>query len=365
MTEYLQSNYFESQKPIGKPSVIQWNGVRMVASQSIQAVAREIVNMSRNQDMVSINAIGKQSTGKTELMKTLAHLIHKFAKTPYHISFFDKGNIINLEETVKTLKPNIGHIIIFDDIAFIKANVSNKIIDRIQQTLSVIRHLEGGKDITIILMKGFQYSKSIPPFLRQNDATFLTSVDDNEIKNYEDLLGKKYNRKIKHLAYLRTQGAIGNEKESNFIYEMGGGKRVIYKWKNPFLPFLYKTGVGCRLIVSPLRTWIDPVCNVCAPSNNEQQDNTIDVKNVVADFIAKFNDGNIVKTAVKIKLIQQGINAYSPRIVQAVKYLEKIQKEKLISIDAIASALDLIPTRTSLLPNRQPKINAPEIEVKS
>ena len=122
------------------------------------------------------------------------------------------------------------------------------------------------------------------------------------------------------------------------------------------MPFLYKTGVGCRLVVSPLRTFIDPICNVCASSNNEQQNNTIDVKQVVEDFIAKFNDGNIAKIAVKIKLIQQGVNTFSPRIVQAVKYLDKMQKENLISIDAIASALDLTPTRTSLLPNRQPKL---------
>jgi len=144
---------------------------------------------------------------------------------------------------------------------------------------------------------------------------------------------------------------------------MGGGKRVIYKWKNPFLPFLYKTGVGCRLVVSPLRTWIDPICNVCAPSNNEQQDNTTDVKLIVEDFKAKFGDGNIVKAAVKIKLIQQGINTFSPRIVQAVKYLEKLQKEKLISIDAIASVLDITPTRTSLLPNRQPNLTKTILEI--
>jgi len=355
MTEFLESNYFESQKSVGKPSVITWQGVRMVRNQSIQAVAKELVNMSRNLPMISLNAIGKQGSGKTELMKTLAHLIHKFAKIPYYVSFFDKHNIINLEETVKTLKPT-NHILIFDDIAFLQADVSSVGIKKIESTLSRIRHLPGGKDVKIILMKGFQYSKSIPPFLRQNDATFLSTVDDNEIKNYIDLLGKKYYAKIKQLAYLRSLGAIGDENKNNFIYEMGGGKRVIYKWMNPFLPFLYKTGIGCRIVVSPLRTWIDPICNVCATSNNEYQDDIKDVKQVVEDFISKFKDGNVIRTAVKIKLIQQGVNVFSPRIVQAVKYLEKIQQEKLISIDAIASALDLTPTRTSLLPNRQPEI---------
>jgi len=223
LTEFIQSNYFESQKPQGKPSVITWNGVRMVASQSIQAVARELVNMSRNQDMISINCIGKQSFGKSEIMKTLAHLIHKFSKTPFHVSFFDRHNIINLEETVKTLKPHVGHILIFDDINFLKADVSSKEISRIEKTLSIIRHLEGGSDVKIVLMKGFQYSKGISPFLRQNDATFLVSVDDSEMKNYEQILGKKYYSKIQLLKHLRAQGAIGDEKDSKFIYKMGGG----------------------------------------------------------------------------------------------------------------------------------------------
>jgi len=353
MIEYVQSNHFEAQKPKGKPSVISWNGVRMVASHSIQSIARELVNLSANQDMVSINAIGKQSFGKTELFKTLAHLIHKFSKTPFKVSFFDRHNIINLEETVKTLKPNVGHILIFDDIAFLKADASNVTIAKIESTLSRIRHLEGGNDVKIVLMKGFQYSKSISPFLRQNDMTFLASVDDSELKNYYDLLGKKYYSKIKQLKELRYEGGS----QGVFNYKMGGGKKVSYKWKDPFLPFLVSTGLGCRIVVSPLRTWIDPICNECSPlTDGETQNNPEEVKAVVDDFISKFKDGNVVRTAVKIKLIQQGINAFSPRIVQAVKYIDRVQKEKLISTDALAFALDLNQTKTSLLPSKQPEV---------
>jgi len=153
---------------------------------------------------------------------------------------------------------------------------------------------------------------------------------------------------------LRAQGAMGEEGKSNFVFEMGGGKRVIYGWQKPFLPYIYISGVGCRIICSPLRQWIDPVCNECAGINNESQDESGDVKNVIADFISKFKDGNVVRTAVKIKLIQQGINAFSPRIVQAVKYIERMQQKKLVSVEALASELEITPTNTLLFPDKQP-----------
>ncbi len=348
MTEFINRNHFETIKPIGKPSVITWNGVRMVASHSIQSVARELVNLSMNQEMVSINAIGKQSSGKTELLKTLSHLVaHKYSKIPWHVSFFDRNNIIELEETVKNLKPDVSHILIFDDIGFLKADVSSVGISKIEKTLSIIRHLPGGEDVKIILMKGFQYTKAIPPFLRQNDMTFVSSVDDNEVDSLTSLLGKKYEQKIKLLKSTRYEGASKGE----FVYPMGGAKKVVYKWQKPFIPFLLSTGSGCRFIVSPLRTWIDPICNGCSPlTKGETQNNPNDVKEFIQAFTDKYKEGNVARTAVKIKLIQQGINCFPPRIVQACKYIDKMQKEKLISIDAIAKELDVTPTKTILYP---------------
>jgi hypothetical protein len=351
LTEFINYNHFESQKPIGKPSVITWNGIRMIASHSIQAVAKELVNLSANQEMVSLNFCGKQSSGKSEAMKTLSHLVaHKYAKLPYQISWFDRHNIINLEETVKTLKPGVGHIVIFDDIGFLKADVSSVGISKIEKTLSIIRHLPGGEDIKIILMKGFQYTKAIPPFLRQNDMTFVSSVDDNEIESLTTLLGKKYLQKIKLLKKLRYDGASVGE----FVYPMGGTKKVSYTWQKPFIPFLISTGSGCRFTMVPLRTWIDPICNGCSPlTKGETQNDPTDVKEFVKSFTERFNDGNVIRSAVKIKLIQQGINCFSPRIVQAVRYIEKMQKEKLVSIDAIAQELDVSPTKTTLYPTKE------------
>ncbi|MBT4327577.1 MAG: hypothetical protein HOD60_11860 [Candidatus Nitrosopelagicus sp.] len=346
MPEFISSNYFDSQKPKGKPSVITWNGVRMVRSHSITSTAKEIINMSMNQEMVSINAIGKQSSGKTQLFFTLAHCIHKYAKVPYQISFFGKKELLNLEETVKKLKPT-NQIIIFDDIAFLKASATTKQIDQIQQVLSVIRHLPGGESVKIILCKSFQYSKAIPPFLRQNDFTFLSSIDQSD--DIESMIGKKHHKKINQLKELRSQGSITGK----FDYSMGGQRKVTYRWQDPFLPFLYISGIGARIVCSPLRNWIDPICNQCVP-NETIKENPTDIKSIIEDFKSKFGDGSIIRQAVKIKLIQSGINCYGPRIVQAVRYIDQLQQKKLISIESLANALDLAETRTSLYPQRQP-----------
>ena len=71
----------------------------------------------------------------------------------------------------------------------------------------------------------------------------------------------------------------------------------------------------------------------------------------------QFRHQNVIRTAVKIKLIQQGINAFSPRIVQAVKYIERMQQEKLVSVEALASELELKPTKTLLFPDKQPEVS--------
>ena len=179
--------------------------------------------------------------------------------------------------------------------------------------------------------------------------TFLSSIDSSD--DIESMIGKKYHKKIEQLKQLRSQGSI----TGIFEYKMGGSKQVKYNWQKPFLPFLYVSGIGARIVCSPLRTWIDPICNQCVSSDVEES--TADVNEIVEDFKSKFGDGNIPRQAIKIKLIQQGVNAFSPRIVQAVKYIERMQQEKLVSVEALASELELKPTKTLLFPDKQPEVS--------
>ena len=333
----------------GIPVVIRWKGVKMIRSHSINAVAHEIITMSENQDLISINVIGKQSTGKTELCRTLAHLTHTHSKFPYKISYFGKEEILNLENTVKELTPT-NHILIFDDLSFLGANASKKQIDTIQSVLAVIRHLEGGQDVRIILFKIFHYTKSIPPFLRQNDMTFLSSVDDNEEKNLIDLLGKKNIQKIQLLKKLRTQVILGQD----FVFSIGKRGSLLYQSKKPFLPFLYTNGISLRFIVSPLRSWIEPFCQKCSPAKQTTETKS-NLEGFVNDFSRKFTK-RIAKRAVELKLLQSGINTQPKRVLQAQKYIDQFLNKKEINIEELSIAYNLKPRKTKLFPDKQPEI---------
>lgn len=323
----------------------------MIATQSIRVVADEIINMSKNQDLISINIIGKGGTGKSELARTLCCLIHSRAKLPYNVNYFSMKHMLDLEQTVKNLTPS-NHLIVFDDIAFMKVSAGQQKVDEMQRVLSTIRHLPGGEDVRIIMFKLFQYSKSIPPFLRQNDATFISSVDDNEIQNFEELLGKRYLLKINLLKQLRAQAKQTDP--SYFIYPLGTkGKGLTYKTMKPFLPFLYSNEVSCRMVVSPLRTWFQPICQTCSPAK-QTEETKLNLEEFQNDFSKKF--GKIVaKRAVELKLLQEGINTYPKRVLQAQKYIDQFLNEKEINFEGLCLAYNLKPTETKLFPNKQPE----------
>ena len=350
----------QSSSKSGKPTIIYMKDYqnvshRIIASHSIRSVARELTAMTENEDYVSINLIGKQGSGKTQLMFTLSHLLHQYTKANYNIKYFDRDNFRNLEETITNLPP-INHILLFDDLAFLTDKATPKDIAKLQYVLSVIRHLPGRKSVRIVLFKSFQYSKSIPPFLRQSDATFLSTVDDSEIKNYYELLGKKYAQKITLLKDLRSKIKRGED----FVFPLGvHGLKFAYKTRKPFLPFLYSNGDSVRFCVSPLRTFFDPICETCSPAKKTEETN-INLENFVQDYNKKFTK-QIAKRAIELKLIQLGITPLPKRVLQAQEYINQFLEKKQINLEELALAFGLEPRTTKLFPDKQPLI----LEVKN
>lgn len=347
ITKIIKRQEFSTNKT-GVPVIVKWKGVKMMRAHSIRAVADEIKTMSENQDLISINVIGKQSTGKTELCRTLAHLTHDMSKLPYQVSYFGKNEILDLENTVKHLSPT-NHILIFDDLSFLGSQATKKQIDSIQSVLSVIRHLEGGHDVRIILFKIFHYTKAIPPFLRQNDLTFLSSVDDNEEKNLEDLLGKKNSQKIQQLKVLR-KSVIKNQP---FSFRLGRKHTFEYEPKNPFLPFLYSDGISLRFIVCPLRSWIEPFCQTCTPSKQTPETKQ-NLEQFTEGFSKCFGKG-ICKRAIELKLMQAGINTQPKRVLQAMEYIDRFLSQKEINLEELSISYNLTPRETKLFPDKQPQ----------
>ncbi len=338
-----------------KPTVIPWKDTTMIRDHSIRAVAHEIMNMSSNQDLISVNVIGKQSTGKTELCKTIAHLVHQMDEEDWDVNIIGKKEFLNLEETVKDFKP-MNNIVIFDDIAFLKAGASQQQIEQIQFILSVIRHLPGGKDVRIIIFKSFQYSKALPPFLRQNDVSFISSVDDAELKSMEDMIGNSNMDKIKLLKKMGVQLKMGSKNQSYFDYPLGGrkGKKndmyFTYHAKHPFLPYVYYNGLTARIIVSPLRTWIDPVCPVCDKfGEHEQAELEQNYEQFKKEFDEKYGGTmNIAKLIIRASMLKRGVNCFSNSVVAGMKKLEKFISTHPTEIEKLMTDYNLKPTQTRI-----------------
>lgn len=312
----------------------------MIRNHSIRATANDIIQAITNSDLISINIIGKQGTGKTTLAKTLAHLVHSMTEIPFAINLFGKDELLNLAETVKNLTPT-NQIIIFDDVSFLGAGASKKQLDMIQNVLTTIRHLEGGKDVKIIIIKNFHYTKAVSPFLRQNDFTYISSVDPNEVKNLNDLLGEDYSRTITELADLRSEALLKN----TFTIRLGRKFKFQYQAKRPFLPYIYTNGRQTRIIVCPTREWIQPICSICSHAVGEAS--LVNVEKFKEEFDKAFS----VQTAshiIKQMLKEQGIGTYSKAYTLGRRYLDKALELKQFNLGDLAVHYGIKPTRTKL-----------------
>ena len=312
------------------PTITEWHGEKMIRNHSIRATVKEIINQSESLDLIKINIVGNQSTGKTTLAKTLGHLIHKMSEIPFSVKIFSKDELLDFQNTIGKLSPT-NWVLVFDDVSFLQALTSKKQIEIIKQGITEIRHLPGGQDVKIILIFNTHYTKSLDKYIRMSDFEYFSSVGSEEMDNLSDKFGKG---KMSKLAEFRRvfNSATRNKK---FTFKLGNKGFFSYKYKNPFVPLLFWNGDSLRFVVSPKREWIDKVCSICSNSDKTLVESDINVEKLIKDVNFKFGI-QTAKTAVKIKLFQVGINAYSRRVQQAMKYFDKYLETKVINLEELA-----------------------------
>ncbi|MHA7733954.1 hypothetical protein [Nitrosopumilus sp. S6] len=349
-----------STKQTGSPTVIRWKGQKLIRSHSIRACAYEILQASKIDDVVKITLIGQTGTGKTTIQQTLSHLIHTMSDIPYAVKTFTKHDLLNIEETINTLKLSpTNYIIHFDDVSFLTE--SKKEIEKIKQIFTVMRHMIG-EGTKIIAFFSFHYSKGLDKYLRMSNFTFHTSMGNEEIDNVQQTLRGKHNKIVEEFAEIFARSRNGSNK---FTMPLGKKNFFSYKVKDPFTLSLFINGYSARYIVSPKREWIDPVCSICSTSHLKTESKpNIEMEDFVKDFSTKFTIGN-AKTAVKIKLFQNGINVFSPRIIQAMKYLDRLIAEKTFNLEDLALAYDLEPQKAVLSKAKQPDIKESNVEAQA
>ena len=324
-------------KSSGIPVTIPWKNARMVRNHSINVCVDEILNLSESLDVVKVNCVGNPSTGKTTLAQTIGHLVHKRSKIPFSVRMFYRKDLINFSDTIKTLEP-INHVLIFDDVSFLKANLSGAKIHNIEKELSEIRHLEGGKDVKIILILNSHYTPAVSKYMRQSDFYIYTSLGTSDYDHLLKLTAGKFGHQIDEFRKMFFQSV--NFKK--FQCRLGRkGKFFTYPFRKPFAPVLWFNGHTLRIVVFPKREWIDQFCSICSNSEfrtNRKLIQTFEEVNKIA--LSKFGIG-VIREGLRVEALINGIFTYRKRVKQCMSFFEKFMKDNDVNLEKLLEYYDL------------------------
>ncbi len=340
---YVKYETPNKKKKSDVPITIEWNKERMIRNHSLRSTVREILRMSEPLDVVKINIIGNPATGKTTLAHTLGHLIHKISDRPFAIKNLDRENLLNFEDTIKTLTPT-NYVLIFDDVSFLGANATRKQIEIVKKAFTEIRHLEGGQDVKIVAIFNFHYNFGFDKYLRQSDFSYWTSVGSSEMENMQKIVGVKNTYKLESFQKV-FQTALTKDKFSFLLGKKD--KWFTYPFRKPFAPVLFWDNVTLRTIVFPKREWIDKLCSTCIQAKQTPMKDGISVKDFAEDLNRKFGVGT-ARSAVRVKLFQNGISVFPKRFKQCMRYIDQYMDNRVVNLQEIAEHYNFKDERTVL-----------------
>lgn len=325
-----------------RPALVKWKGEWMVRNHSIQAAVSEIVKKSKNRDVVKVGIIGEPDTGKSTQADTISHLLHTLAKKMHNVDFvvkkYEKKDFMNIRQTLSRLEP-ANYILQFGDLSFLKAAFGIKKIEELQGAMTEIRHMQGGRDVKIIIVYDYHYTKGLPPYLRQSDYKFFTGVGSSEKLNMEEIVSQRFYPKMLFFKKI-SDSAPSTEK---FTFKLGTKGSFTYKYRNPFIPMLFWNEISLRIVVSPTRQWVDPLCSICALADNSMQ-STIDLDNLILKGRQNFKTS--FDLAVKNRLQSLGINVFGKTTTKAMRWLDKILACENVDLEDLAAKMNFTITKT-------------------
>ena len=339
------------------PTVTHWKGTPIIRQHSFYAAINEIVNWAEEIDVTRIGNVGDMHSGKTTIAEAQAHAIHKMSKLQWSIRKLYEEDLMNFKETLKSLTP-ANYILIFDDVSFLDAKHNKKQINIVKEAVTKIRHLEGGRNVKIIMIYNYHYTMGLDKYLRQADFRFFTTVGSSERENMEGIVGSKSMRIVDNFTRQRQMGIT----KKFFGMMLPNKKFFSYKWRNPFIPVLFWNNATLRMIISPTREWLTPICSICAFATGESS--TVNVKDFLGEFKAMYPSQ--WKAILKQLLREQGLNTYSKQMIGGRKFLDRAMEIRKFNLEELLLTAGFTLTKTLLRkkPEDMKALQAPE-EIKT
>jgi len=314
------------------PSIIKWKGVNMVRQHSFLAAVNEIVMWAEEIDVTRIGIVGDMHSGKSTMAEAIAHAIHKKSKVGWAVRKLYEKDLMDFEATLKNFQP-ANYIMIFDDVSFLDAKHNKKSISQVKEAVTKIRHLEGGKDVKIILIYNYHYTMGLDKYLRQADFRFFTTVGSSERENMESIVGGKKMKLVDYFAKMRQQGIT----KKYFGIMMPDKKFFKYDWRKPWIPVLFYNNSSLRMLVSPTRPWLDPICSICSDADGKESE--VNVTQFIEEYKKVYPQHYL--NSIKQMLKEQGMNTYGKTYISSRRFLDKALEMKTFRPEDLALALGL------------------------
>ncbi|KER05907.1 hypothetical protein AAA799E16_01407 [Marine Group I thaumarchaeote SCGC AAA799-E16] len=170
-------------------SLYSWKDKRIPVphSMNIKRLADNILAMNERVSYVSVLLSGKSGSGKSSTITTLLHRISCCNEEPYIIKWFSGKDLHDLDKITDNLKKGLKYCLVFDDISFVMDMTgSAQRKKELANALTTIRHRVQGK---VICFFSIHYMTALIPMMRDSDFRILTSMSDQDKKNWIQTLG--------------------------------------------------------------------------------------------------------------------------------------------------------------------------------
>lgn len=342
--------------------ITQWLGATIPQNYSMIQKIKQIVRDQTKSNITTISIRGREDSGKTELARGMAHLLHTElskqrikentdAYTRDHIRQISVGYIVrvlgvadlkNFRSIIESL-PIVNRILIFDDISF-------KNLTAVKHDITTVRHIKG-TDVKTILIYNFHYSKGLDPYLRDTEYMIQTSASMGEKRNLIEAYGNTQYGEAAIKSYIRMYQKIKKNGKLSVNLAPKRQKPAIVNilYSRPFRLALFSNNIDVVPFVFPesKRLGIDK-CAVCRATEEKQ---LLDSNDVIAWLKRRYSSQVIERAFRGLSFLKYGFDVRSGGMSQAAEILLRLEKNNTIDIETLIAAfygLDVDTVRNSI-----------------
>jgi|APSaa5957512535_1039671.scaffolds.fasta_scaffold38771_2 DNA polymerase III delta prime subunit len=294
--------------------------------QTIQSLANNIQTHNDRVHYTSILFSGKSGSGKSTLTQSLIHRLAcktKENKT-YVIKWFKGKDLHRLDTILEELGQGFNYILVWEDISYeMELADSGKKKKELASALTKIRHTVKGNVISIMQI---HYLTALLPMMRDSDFRIITSMSDQDSKNWVNTLGKTA---LPHLRRFQKQYASQFSNGYFFVNNPDEKQGSKYITDEPFRIVLCSEMVGVHSMLVPKEG-----CRLCSPTKTATK-KKID-PNVFWDQLNKAYRSRARPAFLYWVYFKYGIKeALPPNSHRVINLIEKIGADHNIPIEQV------------------------------